>query len=209
MLKSATLELVQLARGCQSTVLPPAQLLRPKAVKGLFEQMCDYDQTHPPWELGALAVYPFPPITCPTLTAVTCLISIRSRGGGRGPVVGMFILVFDYCLFTEDPAVTPVLGWHCARGGQTVWLLEQQQSIEAIHDQDMLTQRSFTSHRRVIIEEFDLIKRVRGQFPEEVMIELSSQIRGNERKSRNTLGGANRRKGLALTLRTVDTSAVF
>lgn len=73
----------------------------------------------------------------------------------------------------------------------------------------MLTQRNFTSHLRVIIEGFDLIKGVRGQFPEEVMTELSSQIRGNERKSRNILGGANRRKGLALTLRAVDTSAVF
>lgn len=63
--------------------------------------MCDYDQTHPPLEIDALAVYPFPPITCPTLTAIICLISVSSGGGGREEVAGMFILIFDYCLFTQ------------------------------------------------------------------------------------------------------------
>lgn len=104
--------------------------------------------------------------------------------------------------------MNPVPGQRCAHAGQTVHL-EQQWSVKAIHDQTTLIQRNFTSDLRVIIEEFDLIKGVRGQFPEEVMIELSSQVRGSERESRSIPGGANRHKGLALTLRTADTSAVF
>lgn len=149
MLKSATLELAQLASGCQSLVLSPAQLLRLKPVKGLFEQMHDYDQTRPPRELDALVVYPFPSITCPMLTAVTCLISLSSGGGGGGGS-GRHVHSFIWLLSVypedcklhkgRDPAVTPVPGQHCAHAGQTFHLLEQQQSVEAIHDQDMLIQ---------------------------------------------------------------------
>lgn len=57
----------------------------------------------------------------------------------------------------------------------------EQQSIEAIHGQDTLIQGNFKSHLRLTIKGFDLVKAVRGQFPGEVMIALSSKVRGNER----------------------------
>lgn len=180
--------------------------------------MHDYDQTRPPRELDALVVYPFPSVTCPMLTAVTCLISLSSGGGGGGGS-GRHVhsCIWLLSVYPEDgklhkgrdPAVTPVPGQHCARAGHTVHLLEQQQSVEAIHDQDMLIQWNFTSRLRVTVEALDLIKGARGQFPKEVLIELSSQVRGNEGESWSFPGGANRPKGPALTLRTADTSAVF
>lgn len=73
----------------------------------------------------------------------------------------------------------------------------------------MLIQRNVTSHLRVTIEGSDLIKGVWGQFPKEVMIKLSSQVRGNERESGSILGRANRHKGLASPQGAADTPPVF
>lgn len=66
----------------------------------------------------------------------------------------------------------------CARCGQQ-YAYTSNSAVDgrSIHANHMLIQISLKLHLRVTTKGSDLVREVRGQFPEEAVIELSSEVR--------------------------------